>query len=87
MLQGNESAPLYEAVFGWLTSIQRSVRTKQYRLIFYPPLQRYQLFDVGKDPWELNDLASNPDLAPVLAEMKARLHHMQTSLGDPMAKA
>jgi choline-sulfatase len=87
MLQDNESTPLYEAVFGWLTSIQRSVRTKQYRLIFYPPLQRYQLFDVGKDPWELKDLASNSDFAPVLEEMKARLHHMQNSLGDPMMNA
>lgn len=84
MLRDAESTPVYDAVFGWLPKIQRSIRTKQYRLIFYPPIERYQLFDIHKDPWELTDLSAHHEFSSILEEMKGRLHSLQKSLGDPM---
>jgi arylsulfatase A-like enzyme len=87
MLTDDEPKPMYDAVFGWLMAVQRSVRTKKYRLIFYPRLSRYQLFDMQMDPWEMVDLQSDPKFASVLEEMKGRLGTLQRRLGDPMYSA
>ena len=86
MLREEHAPALYDAVFGWLRQYQRSVRTEKYRLNFYPQIDRYQLFDMENDPWELNDLVDKEQSAPVLNEMKTRLRNLQQSLGDPMLK-
>lgn len=86
MLRDDHSPALYDAVFGWLTQYQRSVRTEKYRLNFYPQINRYQLFDMESDAWELNDLACKEQFSSALDDMKMRLENLQRSLGDPMLK-
>jgi arylsulfatase A-like enzyme len=86
MAIGKEDAqPIYEAMFGWLNVIQRSVRTKQHKLIFYIPIRRYQLFDLQSDPWEKHDLIDDPSYASVKTEMIAHLKNLQAQLGDPIS--
>ena len=83
-LTGESTLPINDAMFGWLNVIQRSIRTKQHKLIFYVPIKRFQLFDLEKDPWEMHDLVSDPEYAGVKAEMIAKLKAMQAKLGDPL---
>jgi arylsulfatase A-like enzyme len=84
MLHKDRAEPIYDSVFGWITNIQRSVRTTRYRMIFYPQLNRYQLFDLEDDPWELKDLAGNPEFAATLDDMRSRLKKQQLALGDTL---
>jgi arylsulfatase A-like enzyme len=85
MLREDSPKPLYDAMFGWLNVLQRSVRTKQHKLIFYAQINRYQLFDLEKDPWEMHDLVNDPAYQPVRAKMVERLKHLQRELGDPLS--
>lgn len=84
MLREEKPKPLYDAMFGWLNVLQRSVRTRNHKLIYYAHLNRYQLFDLEKDPWEMNDLVNDPAYAPVKAKLVARLKELQKELDDPL---
>ena len=84
MVLGESTAPVHDAMFGWLNVLQRSIRTKRHKLIFYIPLRRYQVFDLEKDPWEMHDLVDDPAYASVKADLTAQLKAMQKRLGDPI---
>ncbi|QHI69794.1 sulfatase-like hydrolase/transferase [Tichowtungia aerotolerans] len=49
------------------------VRTKEHKLIWFSDIDHYELYDVHKDPDEMNNLIAQPEYAPVFKEMKARL--------------
>jgi arylsulfatase A-like enzyme len=76
------AAPQQDAVFSRYLDVQRAVRTKDYKLIVYPQVQRTQLFDLNKDPWEITDLAASPALKPVQEQLLGRLRSFQHELDD-----
>lgn len=84
MLHEENPRPVNDAMFGWLTTLQRSIRTKKYKLIFYAHINRYQVFDLEKDPWEMHDLVNDPAYAEVKQDLIAKLKELQKKLGDPM---
>lgn len=84
MLMNEHAEPLNDAMFGWLNVLQRSIRTKKHKLIFYAHINRYQVFDLEKDPWEMHDLVDDAAYAGVKQELVAQLKQMQKRLGDPM---
>ena len=47
----------------------RMMRADDFKLIWYPAGNRTQLFDLAGDPAEMNDLAANPEYAPVLERL------------------
>jgi arylsulfatase A-like enzyme len=53
--------------------IERMVRTDRWKLIYYSHLQRYQLFDLVSDPYELNDLSSRPEHERMKSELQGKL--------------
>jgi len=74
------------------------VRTKQYKLIYYygralgsagaidkdtPP--EWELFDVIKDPHEMNNIYDDPKLAGVVKKLKAELDRLQRQVKDTPA--
>lgn len=87
MLRDEQPQPLYDAMFGWLNTVQRSVRTRTHKLIYYPEIDRYQVFDLEKDPWEMHDRSNDPAYSQVKTELLARMRTLQQELGDPLAKA
>ncbi len=62
---------------------QRMVRDERFKLIWYPEIDRVQLFDLEADPHELTDLAADPDHADRLGAMKTRLAAWQEAHDDP----
>lgn len=85
LLLSEDAQPPYDAMFGWLNVLQRSLRTEKHKLIFYIPIRRYQLFDIENDPWEMHDLVDDPAYATVKSDMVSRLTKMQRALGDPIS--
>lgn len=82
---GRPQAPPFDAMFGWLNVLQRSIRTRDHKLIFYVPIRRYQLFDLTKDPWEMHDLVDDPAYSDVRVNLLAQLKTKQAELGDPLS--
>ncbi len=62
-----------ERLFAAYKDCQRMVRTDRWKLIHYPKIDRYQLFDLAKDADEIDDLSAKPEHADKLAEMKRML--------------
>jgi arylsulfatase A-like enzyme len=74
----------HDAVFCWYRDFQRSVRTREHKLIVYPQAGITQLFDLRKDPWETADVAGEDRYARAKTELMARLRRFQGELGDSL---
>lgn len=58
------------------------VRTKDFKLIWYNHnYDHYQLFDVNKDPLEVNDIYEDPDYAETVETMKTLLRQERENVG------
>jgi arylsulfatase A-like enzyme len=82
LLHGEKT--LHDAVFCYYIGFQRSVRTKQFKLIVYPKIRRIQLFDLVNDPWEIHDRVDAPELTEVKSDLIVRLKQLQKELDDPL---
>ena len=59
--------------FGEGEMANRMIRHGSHKLIYYPAGNHCQLFDLGEDPYEQQDLARDPAKANVLAHLKGLL--------------
>ncbi len=64
--------------------VQRALRTKEWKLVIYHVngQRTEQLFDLKRDPWELNNLAAASAQKSRVAEMKAELAKQLAAAGD-----
>jgi arylsulfatase A-like enzyme len=83
LLDGRSNS-LYPEVFGYFRNVQRMIRTERWKLIHYPEIGRYQLFDSVNDRDELRDLSSDPKRASVRSDLRRRLEAWQVRSGDPL---
>jgi len=74
-----------DRAYCYFRDVQRMVRDDRYKLIRYPKIDRYQLFDTKADPHELHDLAGSPQHAGRLLRLKAELAAWQRRVHDPLA--
>ena len=59
------------------------IRTKRYKLIhFYNDIDAWELYDLQKDPAELNNLYDNPDYGNIVNELKAELEKLRKQYGE-----
>jgi len=81
LIRGEGPAP-YDAVYGAYLDLQRSIRVGDDKLILYPKIRKAKLFDLGRDPNEMNDLAGDPRNRPTMKRLFARLLALQPEMGD-----
>jgi arylsulfatase A-like enzyme len=62
--------------------VQRAIRDERWKLIRYPKIGKTQLFDLGADPHEMNDLAAMPEHATQVKRLTAALERAQKEFGD-----
>ena len=85
VLNGQRGQP-YAAIYGAYTKSQRMITRGKYKLIHYPKIDKTLLFNLEVDPWETDDLATEPALAKTVAELSAQLELLQRQMNDPLAK-
>jgi len=83
VLRGREET-IHPTVFCYFRDKQRMVRTDRWKLIHYPQIARWQLFDLENDPHEIHDLVDDAAYADVTAHLKAKLVDWQQQVGDPL---
>ncbi len=64
------------------TPAQYGVRTHRYKLICYYKQDEWELFDLKKDPEELNNCYNDPAYANVVAALKIELYRLKAEVGD-----
>jgi len=80
LLTGTES--FYPAVYGAYTQQQRMVAKDGFKLILYPKGQISLLYDLKKDPEELENLAGNPENLPRMKQLFSELTTLQANFAD-----
>jgi arylsulfatase A-like enzyme len=64
------------------------VRTQRYKLIrFYHDIDAWELFDLEKDPHELNNVYDKPEYAGVVKDLKAELKRLREKYRDTTGPA
>lgn len=91
-IEGQSLLPIINAKAGRLrTSIysayldkQRSVRDYRFKLIYYPEMDKYQLFNLRNDPDEMVDLFQSGKHGREINRLRIQLAAWQSSLNDPL---
>lgn len=73
-----------EYLFTTYTLWQRAVRDARWKLIAYPPIQKYQLFDLQDDPAETRNLYGAAEVAEVQERLLTELAAKQVQFDDPL---
>ncbi len=58
------------------------VRTERYKLIYFYELKEWELFDLKKDPKEVNNVYADPGYKKQVEELKAELERLRKDLDD-----
>ncbi|MGH9630137.1 MAG: sulfatase-like hydrolase/transferase [Bryobacteraceae bacterium] len=79
---------LRDAVFSSYRDVQRMARTDRWKLIWYPKIEKTQLFDMAGDPYELHDVYDRPEHARLIGRLRGMLRNYQQISGDrPLIEA
>ncbi len=63
-------------------SVQRTVATAEWKLIWYPQIKQTQMFNLKDDPNEIHDLAGQAAYAEKQAELMTLLKKRMADAGD-----
>lgn len=58
------------------------VRTDRYKLIYFDRIKQWELFDLVKDPREVNNVYADPAYTDVVAKLKAEMNRLKKELKD-----
>lgn len=73
-----------DTLFGVYMNTQRMVRDDRFKLLWYPKIEKVELFDLAADPDELANLAADPKHTDTLARMKKLMAAEQEHFGDKL---
>ena len=77
-----DSSGVRNALYTAYRNTARAVRTKEWKIIYYPQRNYTQLFNLKMDPLELNNLAMIPEYQSRKEEMMAQLRAFHTATDD-----
>ena len=75
---------MFDSIYCAYRGFQRMARTEKYKLILYPEVKKVQLFDIEKDPWEMNNLAGDSVHSATIAELFRELKKWQNAVSDTL---
>ena len=84
MARGDTKKSPYKEIYGAYLSAQRSITVKDLKLIVYPDVPIMRVYDLAKDPFEVNDLASTPKGKEAIGKLFPRLLKLQKKMGDKL---
>jgi arylsulfatase A-like enzyme len=68
-----ERDEIHPFIVGYFQDSQRMIRAGRWKLVWYPKIDRWQLFDVSTDPHELADRIADPDQHERVADLRGKL--------------
>lgn len=83
-LLNGETKSHYECIYGMYKNKQRMIVKGDYKLIIYPFAKKVRLFNMKKDPEEMNDLADNPEYSEILTGLNKDFKELQKEMDDKL---
>jgi len=81
----NQDKKPYKAIYGaFKKDAQRMVIENEMKLILYPLISEILLYNLEKDPNELNDLSKKPEYKNIIEQLYVELKHQQKLVGDKL---
>jgi arylsulfatase A-like enzyme len=77
-----EQEKIRDSLFLAYTDVARAVRDDRYKLIRYPQVNRTQLFDLQRDPDEIQNLANESSHTKRIQDLTTLLMEWQARVGD-----
>ncbi|WP_063850612.1 sulfatase-like hydrolase/transferase [Flammeovirga sp. SJP92] len=74
----------HEAIYSAYLNAQRMIRTDRYKLMIYPIINKVRLYDMKKDPNEMNDLAHQKKYRKIADKLFMKFKELQKELHDPL---
>ena len=74
----------YDAIYGGYINLQRMITDDEFKLIYYPKINKTLLFDLKNDPLEMKNLADDPKYAVKVKTLKQKLKQLQKECGDTL---
>jgi len=81
-----EKAEVHPFIVGYFQDSQRMIREGDWKLAWYPKIDRWQLFNVGSDPHELRDLIADLAQRDRVADLRTKLLAWLREQGDTSAR-
>ena len=83
LINGEKVVP-YDAIYGAYLKAQRMVTYEDHKLILYPTIAKARLYNLKKDPQEMNDLAGDEKHKATVKKLFAKLLELQKQTGDTL---
>jgi arylsulfatase A-like enzyme len=87
LIEKRQTKSSYDSIYGAYLQLQRMIEADGYKLIVYPKANRLRLYHVEIDPFEMTDLAEDPQYRPRILKLANSLRHVQKETGDPLSLA
>lgn len=85
LVKGTQTKSNYNSIYGvYRKDSQRMIRKDNYKLILYPKSKKVLLYNLEKDPLELNDIASYKENASKIKSLFKDLISLQKEKGDKL---
>ncbi len=84
LVDGTTDQSYYPAIYGAYMNHQRMIRKDGYKLIVYPRINKVLLFNLEKDPDEMNNLADEPEYVERVDSLFQDLTELQKTMGDQL---
>lgn len=82
--KGTQKEGSYDAIYGAYIDLQRMIRKDGYKLIVYPNIKKILLFDLEKDPEEMENLADLPEQKTRVKNLFGDLMTLQKEMEDDL---
>ena len=81
----DETVKHYKSIYGcYKEDLQRAIVCDDFKLILYPKINVIRMYNIEDDPYEEDDLASNPKYANTLQRLLGELDELSLGLNDPL---
>jgi len=84
LAKGERENSHYDAIYGAYLKVQRMIRKDGFKLLVYPEINKVRLYDLNKDPEEMNDLADLPENKEKIKSLFKDLIQLQKDLEDTL---
>jgi arylsulfatase A-like enzyme len=84
IIGGEKQESHYNGVYGAYMEVQRMIRKDGFKLLIYPKIDKVLLFDMEKDPNEMNNLADDLEYKDKIKSLFSDLLELQKTMDDEL---